>query len=132
MLIVTELMFSNWAPSVAVKLDISVTWDAAIVLLVSVWEPLIVTISPALVPPTVTPSNWFNSATVAETAVVPGSLVNIGIWPVIFGNVYVLSEPATTDTRVASLPSAAVPSNCTPFDVDTVTTLFTVCVPVTV
>ena len=49
-----------------------------------------------------------------------------------FGNVYVLSELATADLSIASLPSAAVPSNCTPLDVLTVTTLFTVCVPVTV
>jgi hypothetical protein len=49
-----------------------------------------------------------------------------------FGSVYVLSELATADLSIASLPSAAVPSNCTPLDVLTVTTLFTVCVPVTV
>tara|TARA_R110002072_G_scaffold198842_4_gene356440 strand:+ start:116 stop:442 length:327 start_codon:yes stop_codon:yes gene_type:complete len=43
-----------------------------------------------------------------------------------------LSEPATTDKRVASCPSAVVPSNTTPFDVETVVTLFVVVVPVTV
>ena len=35
--IVVELMFSIWAPSEAVILEISVTWDAAIVLFVKVW-----------------------------------------------------------------------------------------------
>ena len=43
-----------------------------------------------------------------------------------------MSEPATTDKRVASCPSAVVPSNTTPFDVETVVTLFVVVVPVTV
>ena len=38
LLIVTESIFYNCAPSSADKLDISVTWEAAIVLLVSVSE----------------------------------------------------------------------------------------------
>ena len=51
--------------------------------------------------------------------------------PVLFGRVYVTSAPATTDKRVASCPSAVVPSNTTPLDVEIVVTLFVVVVPVT-
>jgi len=54
------------------------------------------------------------------------------IVPVVFGSVYVTSAPETADIRVASCPSAAVPSNITPLDVDTVSTLFVVVVPITV
>ena len=63
--IVVVPIFSNWAPSASVRPEISVTCDAAIVLLVSVCEPSIVTISPAEVPPTVTSSNWLSSLSVA-------------------------------------------------------------------
>jgi hypothetical protein len=52
--------------------------------------------------------------------------------PVASGNVIVLSAVNVPANKVASKASAALPSNTTPFDVETVSTLFVVTVPVTV
>lgn len=61
----------------------------------------------------------------------PISLVNATV-PVASGRVIVLSPVNVPANKVSSLPSAALPSNITPFDVDTVSTLFVVVVPTTV
>ena len=52
--------------------------------------------------------------------------------PVASGKVIVLSAVTDPASKVTSFASAALPSNITPFDVDTVSTLFVVVVPVTV
>ena len=51
--------------------------------------------------------------------------------PVASGSVTVLSAVSVPANKVSSFASATLPSNTTPFDVDTVSTLFVVVVPVT-
>ena len=51
--------------------------------------------------------------------------------PLLFGKVYVLSADNVPANKVPSFASAALPSNTTPFVVDTTSTLFVVVVPVT-
>ena len=62
---------------------------------------------------------------------VPVISLVIATVPSLSGNVYVLSPDNVPANKVPSFASAALPSNTTPFDVDTTSTLFVVVLPVT-
>ena len=74
-------------------------------------------------------TNW--SPVLVPELVPVMSLVKATV-PVASGSVIVWSAVSVPANKISSLSSAALPSNITPLDVDTVSTLFVVVVPVTV